>query len=150
MIFLWAGFMVYAVVVAIVSTLAFRRGEEDERSAMLAFILAALGSQFASFSGSYWRAGPEYWVMAVDAALLVALIAVARHSRKFWPLWATASQLVGTMTHCVRFFDPSLAFEVYATTQPFWAFPLLLAIATGSMSRSATTASRPIDSTISS
>jgi len=113
-----------------VSAFALYRGGRDERAATMAFLIALLASQPASLLTPP-AAGPQFAVMAVDAALCVAFMAIAARSTRFWPIWATASQLVGTFTHLAAILRPQLAVEAYATTQPFWAFPILAAIAIG-------------------
>jgi len=69
--------------------------------------------------------------MVVDAALFLAFVAIAYRSTKFWPIWAAASQLVAVLTHWVVILNPSIVRTVYATAQPFWVFPVIIAIAVG-------------------
>jgi hypothetical protein len=80
--------------------------------------------------GSGWY-GPEIDVMAVDAAAFIAFVAIAYRSTKFWPIWAAASQLVATITHWVVILNPSIVRTLYMTAQPFWIFPILVALAIG-------------------
>lgn len=128
---LWAALVLYFPILAGVSFYAIRYGAWDERTTTFALLLAVALSQVASLFGAGWRSGPEYGVMIVDMLLLAAMFEIVRRSRKFWPLWATAAQLVGTLTHLIRFVEPSLRIEVFASIQPLWVFPQLLAIVIG-------------------
>lgn len=132
--FLTAAFLLFVTALIVISALALHRGGRDERAATIAFLVALIASQPASLLMPP-AAGPQYAVMAIDAALCVAFMAIAARSTRFWPIWATASQLVGTLTHLAAVLRPQLAVEAYATTQPFWAFPILAAIAVGTRSQ---------------
>ena len=135
MLVLWIAAVFYIAMLSAVTWLAFRRGGQDERMAMTAFLAMALASDVASYLGSRWRAGLEWGVLSCDVGLTIALLLLVHRSRRFWPLWAAASALVGALTHGVRWISPSLSREVYASIQPFWAFPILIAIAVGSWRR---------------
>jgi hypothetical protein len=69
--------------------------------------------------------------MTVDVLAFIAFVALAYRSKKFWPIWAAASQLVAVLTHWAIALDPSVVRTIYATAQPFWAFPVIAALAIG-------------------
>lgn len=130
MAFLVLALVVYVVAVSLVCAAAYLRGGPNERAAASALLIAAALTQVAALSGNHWR-GPEYGVMLVDVAFFGVLVVIALKSTRYWPIWAAASQLVGTLTHLPAVFGPSIPMETYASTQPFWAFPILAAIAWG-------------------
>lgn len=130
MVFLFAAFILYLVGLIGACVYALAKGGGSERAAVGIIVAAALLSQIASLMGNRWH-GFEAYVMAVDAATFVAFVFLAKRSRKFWPIWAAAAQLIGTMTHLVVLFEPSIVLEVYASTQPFWALPVIVAMIVG-------------------
>ena len=130
MVFLFAAFILYFIGLIGACVYALAKGGGTERAAVGIIATAALLSQVASLMGNRWH-GFEAYIMAVDAVMFVAFVALAKRSRKFWPIWAAAAQLIGTMTHLVVLFEPSVALEVYASTQPFWALPVIVAMIVG-------------------
>jgi len=127
---LLAVFVLYLA--ALIATLAYalRKGGEDERRGILTILVGALLSELASHSGPDGD-GPQLDVMAIDVAVFIVFVALAYRSKKFWPIWAAASQLVAVLTHWTLVLDPSMFRTVYAAAQPFWVFPMLAAIALG-------------------
>lgn len=125
-----AALVLYAVLLVSTCTYAIWRGGKLERAGAICMIAAVVASQVVVAFGQGWR-GPDYGLLGADALFFVALVVIAHMSKRFWPLWAAASQLVGTLTHFVVMFDASAVGKAYATVQPFWAFPILAAIAIG-------------------
>jgi len=127
---LLAVFVLYLA--ALIATLAYalRKGGEDERRGILTILVGALLSELASHLGPDGD-GPQLDVMAIDVAVFIVFVALAYRSKKFWPIWAAASQLVAVLTHWTLVLDPSMFRTVYAAAQPFWVFPMLAAIALG-------------------
>lgn len=81
-------------------------------------------------AGTLWTS-VEAGVALVDVILLGTLLVIALTTNRVWPLWATAAQLVGTMTHLAIWADPYVVPRAYALAQPFWAYPALIALALG-------------------
>lgn len=132
MIALYVGLLVYAVVFPSICAFALVRGDTSARQVAIAYLIAAAVTLFVSILGN--RHGPHWYVIAVDCIFLVALVAIARRSTRFWPLWAAASQLAGVLAHFPAIIDPAIPKEVYMSTQPFWAFPLLGSLLLGTLS----------------
>lgn len=105
-------------------------GAWPERSAAVAIFLAAFASPFVESS---LFASPEYGILAVDLLLLGWLGALALATDRFWPLWATGFHLVGTIIHVARMVDPTVVPPAYATGQVFWSYPVLAALAAGTL-----------------
>ena len=125
-----AAFVLYLAVFIAALSYAFWKGGKDERSGAATILIGALLSQVASVMGPLWE-GPELGVMAIDIVVFVVFVAIAYGSRKFWPIWAAASQLVAVLTHLAVVLNPTIGKVVYATTQPVWVFPMLAALAVG-------------------
>jgi hypothetical protein len=131
MLALYLGLVAYVIFAAVAVSLAWIRGGATERSVAAAFIIAAAASMVISAFGTHWR-GPNWGVIVIDAAFLVALVVLACRSTRYWPIWAAASQLSGFLAHMPAIFLPSMPMKLYVATQPLWAFPLLLSLAIGS------------------
>ena len=130
MVLLIAALILYVAALLATSIYAFSRGGHTERQATAALLTAVVATQIANAVGTRWSA-PEYGIMAVDAALLVAFVVIAHRSERFWPIWIAAAQLVGLITHLAVVVNPGVANQAYRLTQPFWVFPILAGIAWG-------------------
>jgi len=117
---------------ALIATLvyALRKGGQDERRGAAIILVGTVASMIVAEFGRGWN-GPEIGVMTVDVLAFIAFVALANRSKKFWPIWAAASQLVAVLTHWVVILDPSIVRTVYAAAQPFWIFPVIAALALG-------------------
>jgi len=110
--------------------IALWKGGWPERSGAIAIFAASTASPLVESS---LFASPEYGILAVDLMLLGWLGALALFSDRFWPLWAAGFHLVGTIIHVARMVDPSVMPSAYAIGQVFWAYPVLLALASGTL-----------------
>jgi cytochrome bd-type quinol oxidase subunit 2 len=133
-----AVLVVYLVALLATCTYALKRGGRTERRAAIALLIAVVATQIADAFGRGWQ-GPEYGIMAVDAALFVAFAAIAHRSERYWPIWIAAAQLVGLITHLGPVLYPGVVADLYRMTQPFWVFPILGFIAWGTWMRQRTT-----------
>ncbi|HEV2078292.1 MAG TPA: hypothetical protein VGR19_00105 [Allosphingosinicella sp.] len=132
---LLAFFVLYLVLLIATLAYALRNGGSEERQGALTILLGTLLSEVASEVGPSsadprWG-GIEIDLLVIDAAAFIAFLVIAYRSKKFWPIWAAASQLVAVLTHWVVILNPSIVRTVYATAQPFWIFPVLAAVALG-------------------
>jgi hypothetical protein len=82
------------------------------------------------FFDSRWRS-TEFGVLLVDIGVLSLFLALALRSDKYWPLWTTAFQVIGVVTHLARFVDPGIIPRAYSIAQGFWAYPMLVALVIG-------------------
>jgi len=132
---LLAVFVLYLVFLIATLAYALRKGGSEERQGALTILLGTLLSEVASEAGPSWSdpqwGGIEIDLLMIDAAAFIAFLVIAHRSKKFWPIWAAASQLVAVLTHWVVILNPSIVRTVYATAQPFWIFPVLAAVALG-------------------
>lgn len=87
--------------------------------------LATVSSQARSY------ASVETGVFIVDVVTLLAFLALALRANRFWPLWIAALQLIGTLGHVIKLFDPALMPKAYAFAAVFWSYPMLLLIVIG-------------------
>ena len=122
--------IVYLGALLLAVAVALWRGGWPERSAATAVLLASFASPLVESS---LFASPEYGILAVDLMLLGWLGALALFTDRFWPLWAAGFHLVGTIIHVARMVDPTVMPSAYAVGQVFWAYPVLLALASGTL-----------------
>jgi hypothetical protein len=90
------------------------------------FLTPAVGYLF----DSRWTS-TEFGVLLVDLGVLCLFLVLALRSDKFWPLWITAFQVIGVVTHLARFVDPGIIPRAYSIAQGFWAYPMLVALVIG-------------------
>lgn len=125
-------YLIFWALLLICCGYALLRGRKYERLAALLFLAASVLSFLAHM---HLRAG--YAVMnagevAIDTAVLAALIAIALASDRFWPLWAAGFQLVGSMAHVLKVVDATFAPWGYAVAARFWSYPILVVLLIGS------------------
>jgi hypothetical protein len=110
---------------------AFTYGRKTERwGAAIMFFGSLLSLPAETLFGSGWQS-PEYGVLAVDVLGFIALLVLALRSNRFWPLWATSFQAIAVVTHLATMADHSILPRAYAIAQPFWGYPMLLALVLG-------------------
>lgn len=107
------------------------RGRRYERMAAVVFIAATLVSFFGSSPLQHRYVGIEITDLIVDNGVLVALVAIALLSDRFWPLWAAGLQLVDSMSHALKAIDADLIPTVYGAAERFWSFPILVILLVG-------------------
>lgn len=107
---------------------AFRWGGFDERVTAAGFVLAVLASNALS-DGRYTHT--EGGVLMIDVLVFFGLLALALRSDRFWPMWAAAFQLVGTMVHFASMAQTGEFRWAYFVALIFWTYPVFIALAAG-------------------
>jgi hypothetical protein len=107
---------------------AWKWGGLDERLAAGAILLAVLASNLTVESRFH---GTESGVFIVDAVLLIGLLVIALRSDRYWPMWATAFQLVATMVHLGSMVETGDFAWAYYVALAFWSFPVFLTVIAG-------------------
>ncbi len=108
--------------------MAFRWGGLDERFAAIGFFVATLASNAAN-SSLYGHT--EVGILAVDVALLVGLLVLALRSDRFWPMYATAFQLVAVTVHIASMAEQGNFAWAYAVALIFWSYPVMITLMVG-------------------
>ena len=88
----------------------------------------------------------EEEIFAIDIIALLALLYLTVKSDRFWPMWASAFQLLAVAIHTVVMIAPDVTPWAFATGAVFWAYPMLLALALGSFEHVAAKPGRKIES----
>lgn len=117
-------------------------GGREERIVGAALLVNTVGSILTVRSA--W-AEPEYVVLALDVALLLLLVLIAMKTRRWWPLWCAAFELLIVVTHVAIMVDPTVRARSYATGSIIWSNVVLatLAVATWGASQRKRSRSSP-------
>jgi len=107
------------------------RGRSDERIAASVCLAASVATRFAISPLSVRYTGLEIGLLMIDGAVLLAFVAIALRSQRFWPLWVAGLQLTITTSHLLKALQPGLMPLAYATAERFWSFPILIILFIG-------------------
>ncbi len=114
-----------------ISGYAFRYGGAAERYCAAILIIGSLASlAIVKAFHNHWHPA-SYYLLAVDGTALLALIAIALRSNRFWPIYAAAFQVPEVATHVATMVDPMIVPRAYALAQGFWIYPMLIALLIG-------------------
>lgn len=105
-------------------------GGRTGRAGAVIFSIATLFSVFGAMLNPTW-ASTSYALLLVDAACLLALIALALHSNRFWPIWAMGFQTVAVATHAATMWIPDIVPRAYQALLSFWSIPILWVMVAG-------------------
>jgi hypothetical protein len=108
--------------------IAWKWGGRDERLAAGAFVLATVATNVA---GSSTYVHTETGILLIDVLLFFGLLALALSSDRFWPMWAAAFQLVGTMFHFASMTESGDIAWAYYVALIFWTYPVFIALGVG-------------------
>lgn len=107
------------------------RGRSDERIAATVCLAASVATRFAISPLSERYANLEFGLLTIDAAVLLAFVAIALRSQRYWPLWVAGLQLTNSISHLMKVVDVDLLPRAYAAAAVFWSYPILLIIIVG-------------------
>ena len=111
---------------------AIYRGSRSEYFGAAIMIIGSVSTLVVSrLYGTSWTS-VEVGIFAIDIVAFLALIYLAFNSDRFWPLWATAFQLLAVTIHPTMMVMPQITPWAFGTGAVFWAYPMLLALALGS------------------
>ena len=123
---LWLVVCGYAVV----------RGGAPERLTAGALMAAMIATIVCSYllhpTSDKAYSSVEFWVAMTDLVLLVALVALALVSTRFWPMAMASMHGCGVLGHLAKPLAPDILSKAYYATVAFWGYPMviLLAVAT--------------------
>lgn len=107
------------------------RGFHYERLVALVCLGATLLSHSLRSPLNERYVGLETGDLVVDFLVLVAFVAIALRSDRFWPLWIAGIQLTMSITHVLKAMQPDLVPIAYAAAVRFWSYPILIILAVG-------------------
>ncbi len=124
----WVGL----AIAVIVSGGAFWKGGREEQIAAGGLILSWLVT--IVLRDPNW-VGAQKGAFVADTCLLVILLMLALRTKRYWPLAATAFQLLCVLTHIARIVDPGVRAWAYATGQVIWSQWVFFAVGVGTWNR---------------
>jgi hypothetical protein len=105
------------------------RGGRPERLTALASLGAWLLSRLV-FNYRDW-VDPQWAVLAVDVAFLIALTTLAVTTDRTWALFAAAFQLLGVIIHLAITLDHGIRALAYVRGLVIWSYLVLIALGVG-------------------
>lgn len=118
-----AGFTVLVV------AFAFLKGDEPERIAAGAYVLAWFATLLVQGDGSV--GGTQWGMMGIDIIMLGVYIGLAWKSRRAWPVWAAALQSLVVMSHILSLVDIRPPISAFYAVINLASTGILLVIAIG-------------------
>ncbi len=116
-------------VAALVGAFAFLKGDEPERIGAGAFLLGVFATLLIHNGGAL--RGVQWGVLTVDLVFLGVCAALAWKSRRSWPVWASAFQLVVVMSHLLVLVDLRPAMAAFYFVINLAGYGVLASIAVG-------------------
>ena len=126
-----AHYQIFWAILVLTCGYALWRGNRYEQFAALICIAASVISVALRAPLHDRYMGVEIGDVGVDTAVLLAFVAIALRSDRFWPLWVAGLQLTISMSHFFKAVDLDLMPRAYASAERFWSYPTLLIIAVG-------------------
>ena len=118
-----------AVFVVLVCAFAFLKGDEPERLAAGAYVLGWFATLLVQTDGELYETSPG--VFAIDVLMLAVLGGLAWKTRRTWPAWASAMQLLVVMSHIVLYVDVRPPLSSFITVINLAGYGVLVALAIG-------------------
>ena len=128
-------YIIFWAIVILICAYAWWRGGREERIAATTCLLATIATHFVISPLAVRYTRVEDGLFAIDIAVLIAFVAIALYSTRFWPLWAAGFQLTVSMSHMLKGIDLDLLPRAYAAAAVFWSYPILLVIVVGTWRR---------------
>lgn len=113
----------------LVVAFAFLKGDEVERIGCGAFVLITLATMLLPEDRS--TGGPLWGRMALDIVLLAVFVGLAWHSRRAWPVWASAFQALIVTGHVLVATNLRPPVDAFAAMNNLANYGVLIALAVG-------------------
>ena len=107
------------------------RGRKYEQLSALIFIAASVLSVVSRSALHENYSAVARSDLVIDLLVLIALVAVALRSDRFWPLWVAGLQLTISLSHVLKAIQPDLVPIAYAAAERFWSYPTLIILFIG-------------------
>jgi uncharacterized membrane protein (UPF0136 family) len=125
--------LLYDLLLAVTCLAAWLRGEGAEKAAASVMLLGTVLTFAMADKVDLLFASVGLQLVLVDAAALAAFVLISLRSRKFWPLWASALQLLTVFASFAPLFHARMRGLAYALNEQIWAWPILVVIFAASL-----------------
>ncbi len=99
-------------------------GGRDGRCFALMFIAGVVLTIPAQLIGNWHTT--QLWVMVIDTLFFAGMVRVMLRSASYWPIWATASQLMSVLTHVATLILATFSDRIYEGLSTVWVIPLMI------------------------
>ena len=122
-----------AVFVVAICAFAFLKGDEPERVAAGAYILGWFACLLSQDQSEHYNIRVSIFavIFAVDLIMLVVFGALVWKSRRVWPVWAAACQLIIVTSHMISLVDARPSLLAFLTVVNLAGYGVLISIAAG-------------------
>jgi hypothetical protein len=117
-----------AAATILVVAFAFLKGDESERIGAAAFVLASMAIMLIPEGAGL---GPRWSRIGVDIVLLAVFVGLAWHTRRAWPVWATAFQALIVTGHALVVLNLRPPGDAFAAVNNMANYGLLVTLAVG-------------------
>ncbi len=122
---------IFITLLVITCGYALWRGRKYEQLSALVFLSATVATVLARSTGQERYIALERSDLIIDSLVLLAMVAIALRSDRFWPLWIAGLQLTISMSHLLKALRPDLLPLAYAAAERFWSYPTLIILFIG-------------------
>lgn len=122
---------VFNVLLAASCLYALWAGGAPERLTALTFVLGAAATFVLPFQRGQSYYSVHWLILAIDAIMLIGLLAIAARADRFWPLYVSALHIITLGIHGAKAFQPTLVPWMYAGASSKIAYPMLVLLALG-------------------
>lgn len=113
---------------------AYWRGGPPEKYAaivIMVWVIASVGYSQVFGAPDFGSVDPGYAIL--DGAELIAIMVLALHANRLWPLWAAAAQLICVSGHIAAFIQPDGMRRAYWVMTQIPPFIQIVALALGAL-----------------
>lgn len=143
--------ILYLLLLTLACGLAFSRGGAAERVVAGVVLTGSITSLLVANDRAHRWHGSEPGLLIVDLGMLIAFAAIMLHSKRYWPIWTTAAQLLTVGAHLGPILRSAHIAIPFAFGEQVWSWFILIQLMVVSVramphraTRSGTCSSMPI------
>ncbi len=125
------GQQIWTVAMLAVSAFAWWRGGWPERTMAVANVAASLLNGLVQNRHDW--IDPQWGDLVIDLLFLGLLLWLALRSNRHWPMWASAFQLLGVVTHVAMMADHRIGGWAYVTGGVIFSYLVLGSLGVGTL-----------------
>ena len=109
--------------------IVFFRGELIEKLFAATILISIIATYLVNNALGWVNAHP--FVFSFDLGLLLLSLVLVSKSRRYWPIWFAAFQMIAIATSVAFFIFPNHVPSLYINAQGFWFLPALMSMTVG-------------------
>jgi hypothetical protein len=119
-----------AVFMVAICAFALIKGDEPERIGASAFALTWFASLLVQRDGDLYHI--QWGIFYLDLVLLAVFAGLTWKSRRAWPVWASAFQMLAVMSHIMNMTDLRPSMNAFYTVANMAGYGVMVSLAVGS------------------